>query len=198
MNEVFRRLNESTQLGHVPMPASLPLFDERYQTVNLPVFVVGPTAPRFLMSVAASTNPAGAAAQRIVSFALPGQAAWSLLPVLLGDIRGWAPILYLYGISADSRLTTTLRIHGRYARGFIIATDAGFPTQLSRVLAELCARNASIPCVVFGSSAVAEQLSPFVPRQPLCSLEPNETNAMTALKQLVQPILHAVLHIGTA
>ena len=191
-DDPFERLNRVTRVEDIPMPASLRVIDEHYHTLNLPLFVVGPSAKLFLSAVHEQTSePAG---RRVVSLTRPGEPTWSLLPLRLGRIRGWTPTLYLYCICDDPRLIPKLEKHGKDARGFVVAGPS--PTEFDPVflaVARLISSNATVPFAVFGPAPLAEKLSVLTDRQPVAVIAPLAENALRVLKEITRPILDSIV-----
>lgn len=189
MNE-FRRKNDDPLAGidrreDVPTPSSLLVTDDRRHQLNLPVLVVGDEADRWLSMVHQQTS----SAPRVISFVSAGEARWSVLPMQLGQVRGWKAVVYLYGIGADERLVKTLSAEGRHARGWLFATTTDDPLFVS---AAVLLSTIQVPFTVVGAAEAARKLSQIVGREPLAVFEPSSNSPLEALKPLVRAMLDQI------
>jgi hypothetical protein len=186
----FEKLNRLTRAAEIPLPGSCTVLDEQQRTLNLPLFIVGEGAERFLVAVHEQTS--GHAERRFLSLISSGQSSWNFLPVRLGEVRGWTPILWLYSITDDPRLIPTLEKHGEHARGFVLAEPNGNHSALLSALRRLLTKKEA-PFAVFGPAVLADELSVSTGRQPVAVVEPLARNAMRTLKDVTRPLLESIL-----
>lgn len=131
---------------------------------------------------------------KFVDLVKPGEAAFTYLPLRLGDIRGYKTILNLYGYGDDHRLAADVEDAVRNAGGIIVVQgQADDASNVMRAARSVLASGRGVPCAVLGADSLADAWRTASGISPLFRASlPTEENFSSALKNVTKEILSSL------
>lgn len=173
-----------------PIPWELVRVDMTAKEINLPVVVLGTAARDLLGTLFRQT---GSDERKSVDLGQAAEATFTYLELKLGDIRGFATRVHLYGFETDTRLAGMLGEYARAAAGAVLAfhqpPDADATAMVSVIARSIAPK---IPVAALGPPEVSKSWQALHDTPPVMTAAADDESIFRALKAVAHDMLSAL------